>query len=587
MTSSVDSYMNLVTKAYDGRLQLPAFQRNWKWRTNQVILLFDSLRQGFPVGNFLFIKRSDEFDLSPRDFRSSGVGAKNTQPENLVLDGQQRITAGLELFHDRGATQYFLDLDRLFALVNERQVDLNSTPSIRNFLSDLDAEDRYCIAKRATPDPAQNLLKKHLLWTATLNDEIELKRALKLYIARYPERSDFVEYVVESNFRPSVDATIPVTTIDGVVSIEAVSRIFSTLNSTGKLLTPFELVVSILFPHDLNLAEDIVALKDLYPYYGKIDETGDILLQTVALFADKDTKKAALPKTITAELYRQHHMDAAQYLDRAGKLLTDKIGLGLDASADLLVYPVIFSPMAYVLKLLDGENMPQDQRAKAERKIVKWFIGAVLSRRYQQSTHDKQARDKIEIYRWLKSSDDDMPQWLKDTYIENLKMRAPESATGKLLRCLMNARGVKDPHTMKPVGVRSGVQTTAKHHIFPTRFVKNLIGWEDNDTANLALNIMMVEQTTNASWLNLDPAIQINQAIQINGRPMIVECLLAHGLSERAIGMMEKPIKTRADYHAFLAEREEFFVSQLEQWGFSRPQIHRQNSQDDEELNEE
>ncbi|RVD12179.1 MAG: DUF262 domain-containing protein [Mesorhizobium sp.] len=570
MTSSVETYTSLVSKAYEGRLQLPAFQRNWKWKTSQVILLFDSLRQGFPIGNFLFIKRSDEFDLSPRDFRSSSKGASKTQPENLVLDGQQRITAGLELFYERGSTNYFIDLERLFKMVKDMKVDLSSTPSIRAFLADLDADDRYCIAKRASSDPSQNLLKRHLLWTATLNDEIELKRALKLYIAKYPERSDFVEYVVEGNFKPSAETTIPVTTIDGGVSIEAVSRIFSTLNSTGKLLTPFELVVSILFPHQLNLADDIETLRDLHPYYGRIDETGDILLQTVALFGDKGTKKAALPKTITAELYRQHHMDAADYLNKAGKLLTDKIGLGLDSSSELLVYPVIFSPMAYALKLLDGEDLSQEDRAKAERKIAKWFIGAVLSRRYQQSTHDKQLRDKTEIYRWIKGGDDEMPQWLKDTYIENLKVRAPDSATGKLLRCIMNARGLKDPHTLKPVGIKSGAATTAKHHIFPTRFVKSLVGWNDEDTANLALNVMMIEQSTNASWLHLDPAIQLSNAIQINGRATTVEILQAHGISEACIAIMEKPLKSRKDFYDFLQERENFFVAQLENWGFRR-----------------
>ena len=98
------------------------------------------------------------------------------------------------------------------------------------------------------------MIANHLLWTATLNDDIELKRALKLYTAKYTERSDFVEYVVENNFKPSPETTIPVTTIDGGVSIEAVSRIFSTLNSTGRLLTPFELVVAILFPSKIDLA---------------------------------------------------------------------------------------------------------------------------------------------------------------------------------------------------------------------------------------------------------------------------------------------------------------------------------------------
>ena len=52
MAASVEPYLSIVGRAYEGRIKLPAFQREWKWKTSQVILLFDSLRQGFPVGGF-------------------------------------------------------------------------------------------------------------------------------------------------------------------------------------------------------------------------------------------------------------------------------------------------------------------------------------------------------------------------------------------------------------------------------------------------------------------------------------------------------------------------------------------------------
>ncbi|UQB80118.1 DUF262 domain-containing protein [Pseudomonas shirazica] len=54
MTSSARSFRDLVTDAHDGKLKLPAFQRGWRWRTDKVIKLFDSLRQGYPIGALLF-----------------------------------------------------------------------------------------------------------------------------------------------------------------------------------------------------------------------------------------------------------------------------------------------------------------------------------------------------------------------------------------------------------------------------------------------------------------------------------------------------------------------------------------------------
>src|SRR5262249_52422443 len=142
MAASVEEYRAIVARAYEGRLKLPAFQREWKWKTGQVILLFDSLRQGFPIGGFLFIKESPSINLAPRELRGASKDAHRQKPEQLVLDGQ--------------------------------------------------------------------------------------------------------------------------------------------------------LVVSLLFPQQVNLAEDVDIARSAYPYYAKVDETGDILLQTIALFAGKDTKKASL-----------------------------------------------------------------------------------------------------------------------------------------------------------------------------------------------------------------------------------------------------------------------------------------------------
>lgn len=569
MAASVEPYLSIVNRAFDGRIKLPAFQREWKWKTSQVILLFDSLRQGFPVGGFLFIKESPPINLAPRELRGASKEAEAAKPEYLVLDGQQRITAGLELFHDRGGVHYFLDLNQIWEMA--KYLNLNDTAAIRSFLADLDAEDQYCIARKPSADPHHLLLKNHLLWTTMLTDDIELDRALRRYIKAYPEREDFTNYVIGKNFRPSPKSSIPVTSIDEDVTVEAISRIFATLNSTGKMLTPFELVVSLLFPQKVNLAEDVEVAREAYPYYGRIDATGDILLQTIALFAGRDTKKASLPKTIDVSMYRLHRDDALKYLEASAQLLTHKLGLGLDQSSELLTYPVVFSPMAFVLRIMEGSKLSVQDRAKAEQKLVKWFMAGVMSRHYQQSTHDKQAKDKNDIPKWIEGNDEDAPQWIRETYIPRLNLADPDGAIGKMLRAVLNSRGLKDPYTGKDVGVGSGKQTTAKHHIFPTRFVKNLAGWGKNDTANLAMNIMYVEQTTNAEWLNLDPSQQLANAIKVQGERKVRDIYANHGITAPAFEILLKPNKTREDYINFIERREDFFVQLVSEWGFRRP----------------
>jgi hypothetical protein len=573
MAAGVESYLTIVRKAYEGRLKLPAFQRDWKWKPTQVVLLLDSLRQGFPIGSFLFLQANPTVDLAPREFKGSDLGAAQVPPEELVLDGQQRITAGLELFYDRGANHYFIDLKRIFALITERRIDLDNRDQIKAFLSDLDGEDGYCKRLRASANPKAKLIDNKLLWTGLLVTDDELEQALTDYSRAYPQEERFVRFVIGRNFRPSADANIPITTIAGATPIEAISRIFSTLNSTGKMLTPFELVVSVLYPKSVSLNDEVAEYRELAPFYAKIDATGDMLLQTIALFDGKDTKKASLPKTISVENYRKYSDQSVQLLNDAAVFINQSIGLGLDSSSDLLVYPVIFTPLAFVWNALAEMKLDHGARATAEQKLVRWFVGAVLGRRYQQSTHDKQARDKQDIVRWIRGGDAEMPEWLSETYISNIRSADPDGAIGKLFRALLNNRGLKDPLTAKAVGVGSDKLPSAKHHIWPSRWVQHLTGWDKTiDSANLALNIMYVEESTNGRWLNSNPAEQIRDCIKTLGsKERAREIYRTHGINEACFNIMMKPDKSKQDFYDFISEREAFFAGVLEQYGFKRP----------------
>lgn len=86
-------------------LVLPAIQREFVWRPDQICRLFDSLMQGFPFGTFLYWKvapeNSEKFnfygfllDYHERDNRHCpSLAATPNTALTAVLDGQQRLTA--------------------------------------------------------------------------------------------------------------------------------------------------------------------------------------------------------------------------------------------------------------------------------------------------------------------------------------------------------------------------------------------------------------------------------------------------------------------------------------------------------------
>jgi hypothetical protein len=86
-------------------LVLPAIQREFVWRPEQICRLFDSLMQGYPFGTFLYwqVNRENSDKFKFYDFVLNYHQKNNRHNPNLpmmsdrnltaVLDGQQRLTA--------------------------------------------------------------------------------------------------------------------------------------------------------------------------------------------------------------------------------------------------------------------------------------------------------------------------------------------------------------------------------------------------------------------------------------------------------------------------------------------------------------
>ena len=81
---------NLLDDVMNGRIGLPDLQRPFVWADSKVRNLFDSMMKGFPIGYVMLW-------ASPEDYhntKSIGVGDKQfKRPDDLVIDGQQRLTS--------------------------------------------------------------------------------------------------------------------------------------------------------------------------------------------------------------------------------------------------------------------------------------------------------------------------------------------------------------------------------------------------------------------------------------------------------------------------------------------------------------
>ncbi len=96
---------NALNKIASNEYVLPAIQREFVWRQEQICALFDSVMQGYPFGEFLFWRIAPENSANyryygfVRDYHQRNnphcpdLGILRRRPLTAVLDGQQRLTA--------------------------------------------------------------------------------------------------------------------------------------------------------------------------------------------------------------------------------------------------------------------------------------------------------------------------------------------------------------------------------------------------------------------------------------------------------------------------------------------------------------
>lgn len=90
---------DLVASAWAGRIRIPSLQRGLRWSQRDVVRLFDSILNGYPVGSLLLWERpasAEHVVLGP---------LRISAPEGhayYVVDGQQRITSLAAALHQDG-----------------------------------------------------------------------------------------------------------------------------------------------------------------------------------------------------------------------------------------------------------------------------------------------------------------------------------------------------------------------------------------------------------------------------------------------------------------------------------------------------
>ena len=495
----------LFGDADEGILQLPDFQRSYVWGEEDIRNLIASVAKGYPIGAFLSLETGGEVRFKPRLLEGvDSNGAKHSSPQELLLDGQQRLTSLYQTFYSKNPVRtrnargkevdryYYLDIRKAIRARADIKDAIIGVPADRvlrkNFGRDVDID-------LSTSDKE---FENHALPLDGVFQGLAWFKWIQDWTAFWKERGEDVSSwgtnIVGGVIGQITEYAIPVIQLGRSNSREAICLIFEKVNTSGRPLNTFELLTAIYAADEFDLREDWSGPLDKSRQgrrerilgSPRIDVLGGVystdFLQACALIHTREERSAKerdgvegrdLPQVscsrdallgLPLDAYKRYADDVEHGFGEAASFLHD---LRVISNRDLPYAPLLVGLAAtFAILERDGRTISAEDKNRIER----WFWSMTLGEVYGSATESLLARDVPELVKWI-TGDGPMPRTLDDAIFQQDRLRSlrtRSSAAYKAFHVLLMRHGCADFITGKTIsGMTFFHDKVDIHHIFP------------------------------------------------------------------------------------------------------------------------
>ncbi|OAV45809.1 DUF262 domain-containing protein [Lewinella sp. 4G2] len=571
----------LITRIKKGHFVIPDFQREFAWMPWDVRDLIQSIFTDYYIGTML-LWESTPSNLETLSCEGVYGFTDRLNPEYIVLDGQQRLTAmhyaffAPDIHFPKRAKPvlYWIKLRELLAGNMDEAFYYNSAT-------------RYY---RGVRDDVEQQYDNHLFPLSTMGggswavgDWIKGYRDYWRERAESATDSDEVNEakvaansaeVLKELFEDLLDNyQISYIALNRELEVGKVCDIFTHINSRGVKLDIFDLLNAITRPKDIFLKQmNRDAATQLAEYYPNSLKNTYILM-VMSLMAQnycspkylyylvpgqektirhKDGSKENITLVKDAAGFRERWDYALKALVQGLKKLKNPRDYGA-ISDKLLPYPSIIPVFSAIQDY--ALNAPEvKQRAGAQDMVKRWYWSSIISSRYSSSVESTSAQDFIAMKRWF-ADETAVPDSIQefDTDFSRLNLIQQDVAGSAVYVAIFNLfiiDGARDWHTFD----LPEYDALDDHHIVPKSW-----GKQNNidRSINSVLNRTLITPDTNRKVLrDRLPNEYLAELLDANENERAYQVLESHLISRRAVEILLRKPFTPDDYQAFLRERQ-------------------------------
>ena len=523
----LSEYLDWTTS---GKIQLPDFQRKYKWEDERIRQLLVTIMRGHPMGVVMLLKTgNDQIRFKPRPVEGTNVH-EGTQAESLLLDGQQRLTSLTQALTGDGVVdttdsrgkrmtrRYYIDME--LALQGEDRMDeaILSVPGdgiersnfgkdvVRDLSEPRNEQDHRLFPMRLVFDPLNAAT-----WLAELGD--------------IPMMSQFLASVLS----PTNTYNIPAIELDKSTSKSAVATVFEKVNTGGLSLNVFELMTATFAGDkeyfdehgtDFRLNDNWKEIQESfkpYPVLSNLENTDFLQCLTLLVtrernIASKDTR----PPAVSAKREDSLKLTLGDYLAWVEPLQAAFIWASTFL-ADRHIFATRFMPYAKQLVPLAALRVVMGDSADLvgpRDKITRWFWCGILGELYGGAIETRFVRDLEQVPGWARNKEGAItPNTITDaTFVESRlhSLRTRNSAAYKGIYALLLGNGATD--WMEGKALNKVQYTELKvdiHHIFPQKWCnENSI---DDERRESIVNKTGISAKTNRTIGGVAPSIYLDK----------------------------------------------------------------------------
>jgi hypothetical protein len=424
----------LLVEARTGALQLPDFQRQYRWDDERITELLLTVVRGHPMGVLTLLETStvdggrEDAAVRFKPTPLSGVDPKGVaRPQFLLLDGQQRVTSLVQALGRQGVVETLNSrgqkVTRRYVLDIDAAADPDGDP--RALVVSLPGDGVVRAAHGSRPayevtsiegQVAAGLMPVGTLFRPSAAGDWLRRWAWAAGENGVDDRFDIVDSVIERIVTPAFDYQVPAIVLDADTGREAVASVFEKVNTGGLPLDVFELLTASFaadtsyhreFGSDFRLGDDWELTQhvlDAHPVLREVRRTD--VLQAVTLLATVEARRRhtgpGRPPAVSARREDVLGLDLAAYL-RWAPALREALGWTAGFLADQCIHTSALLPYRSqlvslaVIRVVVG---PTIDRPPVLQRIRRWYWSGVFAELYGGSTETRMVRDVEQVPPW-------------------------------------------------------------------------------------------------------------------------------------------------------------------------------------------